>query len=522
MRAHFNRRSFLKTSLLIGTALSVHPWARFGAAADVKKENGSCRKKIIVIGAGLAGLSSAHVLTQAGYDVTICEARDRPGGRIETLDKDFSDGLYVEAGASFVSSLHSLTMKYIKYFNLDIEEVLPNDKALCYYSNKIRDKSKRKFEVPSHDPLGLGFRVMPNEVLRETPWPKEFSLHDREWQDGLYVFITKYCALGQLGDCADMLWPPPEFEKEDISFLEFLQSKENSASPAAIDLIRPWFAPWWDDINKVSALHLRRDAALGFCLGVREKTWYTIKGGMKRLPEAFAAELSGKIRYRTPVVEIKTDHTSAAVTFMDLETKTYKEIKGDHVICAIPFTMLREIKGVEHFSVGKQKAIRELPYSSIARVYLQCKSRRPWTDQNWKGVLYTTDLPIMNVMDSTFRQPGTRGILHAFMSGNQARTVRAKSQSERIQFAIEEMKKIYQEIEVENKHCTSKCWDEDEWSRGACAYFKPGQMHQLTPYIASPEGRVYFAGDHTSTWSGWMQGALQSGHRAACEVALAS
>lgn len=64
----------------------------------------------------------------------------------------------------------------------------------------------------------------------------------------------------------------------------------------------------------------------------------------------------------------------------------------------------------------------------------------------------------------------------------------------------------------------SKCWDEDEWSRGAYAWFKPGQMISLMPYIARPEGRVYFAGEHTSAWFGFMQGALESGIRAAREI----
>ena len=64
----------------------------------------------------------------------------------------------------------------------------------------------------------------------------------------------------------------------------------------------------------------------------------------------------------------------------------------------------------------------------------------------------------------------------------------------------------------------SVCWDEDVWARGAYAWFKPGQMESLLPHIARPEGRVHFAGDHTSPWPGWMNGALQSGARAAREV----
>ena len=64
----------------------------------------------------------------------------------------------------------------------------------------------------------------------------------------------------------------------------------------------------------------------------------------------------------------------------------------------------------------------------------------------------------------------------------------------------------------------SKCWDEDVWARGGYAWFRPGQMTSLLPHIAAAEGRVHFAGEHASAWPGWMQGALESGNRAAREV----
>ncbi len=64
-------------------------------------------------------------------------------------------------------------------------------------------------------------------------------------------------------------------------------------------------------------------------------------------------------------------------------------------------------------------------------------------------------------------------------------------------------------------------WDADPWSRGDYAWFRPGQMHALLPHLATVEGRIHFAGDHTSSRPGWMQGALDSGLRAAAEVAAA-
>ena len=81
-------------------------------------------------------------------------------------------------------------------------------------------------------------------------------------------------------------------------------------------------------------------------------------------------------------------------------------------------------------------------------------------------------------------------------------------ENERINFFINKIKGFYPGIEkeVEKKYCTTKCWDEDEWAKGAYHMFEPGQMMTLIPHITYPEGRVFFAGDHTSGRPGWMEG----------------
>jgi len=81
---------------------------------------------------------------------------------------------------------------------------------------------------------------------------------------------------------------------------------------------------------------------------------------------------------------------------------------------------------------------------------------------------------------------------------------------------------IYPDARQHYEQARSYSWDEDPWARGAFAYFRPGQMVALMPHLGRPEGGVYFAGDHTSRWSGWMQGALESGLRAAREVSQAA
>src|SRR5712691_7437098 len=111
------RRSFLKQSTIAvaGASLARLPIITATVAP----------KKILIIGAGMAGLSAGYELSQAGHDVTILEARQRPGGRVQTLREPFSDGLYAEAGAARIPDNHDLTLKYVKLFDLPLEPMYP-------------------------------------------------------------------------------------------------------------------------------------------------------------------------------------------------------------------------------------------------------------------------------------------------------------------------------------------------------------------------------------------------------------
>jgi monoamine oxidase len=131
----------------------------------------------------------------------------------------------------------------------------------------------------------------------------------------------------------------------------------------------------------------------------------------------------------------------------------------------------------------------------------------------------TTDLPIRQLYDATYRQPGTRGILQAFPISLHSQRITAMSEHERLTLALEQVEMIYPGMRKHFEGGVTTCWDEDPWARGASATYKPGQFSSLLPHVARPEGRIHFAGEHTSVWiDGWMQGALESGNRVAREV----
>jgi monoamine oxidase len=158
-----------------------------------------------------------------------------------------------------------------------------------------------------------------------------------------------------------------------------------------------------------------------------------------------------------------------------------------------------------------------LPYLSASKIFLQSK-KRFWREEGLSGFA-TTDLPIGQIWDMTYGQPGTRGILQAFPISVYSRRVSAMSEHDRIEGALEHVEAVFPGMRAQFEVGVTKCWDEDEWARGASAYYKPGQFSSVLPHVGRPEGRIHFAGEHTSVWiDGWMQGALESGNRVAKEV----
>lgn len=471
-----NRREFLQQSAL-AAAVSFSSLKAKGPA-----------RKVIIAGAGLSGLSAAYELVRAGHDVTVLEAQARPGGRVFTLRAPFSDNLYAEAGAMFIPTSHDLTLHYVKEFELQLDpRVTPNLSAVTY----VRGKRIVYSEGGSAEPL---FKLTPEE--------QQLGL------GGLWGKCNFDAVYQELGDPADPNWSVVK-KYDQISYQDFLRSRGLSEEAVALMTYGSGDI-WGDGLASVSALTWLRDS-----LHLRTSTEeYKIRGGNDLLPKAFALKLAENIRYGSPVV--KVEHSDKNVRATYLQAGTHQTIEADRLIFAIPFSVLRRIEVSPRFSPEKQKAIDELPYFSAARVSLQAR-KRFWVAEGLNG-FGRTDLPIANVFDMTANQPGVRGILQSYLGGPRARKLAELKESERISFVLEQAEKLFPGIRENFEVGVSKCWDEDEWARGASSWYRPGQMSELWPHMARPEGRVHFAGEHTSAWIRWMQGALHSGNRVAREV----
>ncbi|HXO19224.1 MAG TPA: NAD(P)/FAD-dependent oxidoreductase [Thermoanaerobaculia bacterium] len=448
------------------------------------------RRKVIVVGAGLAGLAAAYELVTAGHDVTVLEAQMRPGGRVYTLRSPFADGLYAEAGAISFSDSYRQLRRYVKTFNLPTAPLTRSPLAAVYHLR------------------GQRLEVKPGE---KPVWP--FDLSPEEKSLGLAGMIQKYFAAAEkLGDPTAPGWRIDPFKSwDEVTLAEFLRAA--GASAEAITLLGDcmWFGYGW---STGSALHrLISDAAL-FYTG---QSAHVIQGGSDLLPKAFATALRERIHYGSAVERIFQEPGKVRAQFR--QGGALRALEADRLICTVPCPVLQKITFTPELPARKRQIIGELEYTPVTRVYLQSR-RRFWADAGRAGSAYT-DLPIQIVSEHPFvrsADQGPRGILECHMKGAEAERMGALDRAAQIAFATQHLEKVHPGFGGFVEGGTSVAWGADPWAGGAYAWWRPGQLTAWQPELAKAEGRLHFAGEHT-TWLGrTMEGALESGNRAAREV----
>jgi monoamine oxidase len=476
-----SRRDFLKVTSLAAAGMALapeHAWASNGL------ERSKTPRKILVLGAGISGLVAAWELKRAGHTVTVLEATLRAGGRVHTLREPFADGLYAEAGAGRIPVTHTLTRDYAKRFGLTLAPYKPSDGSPVVYGAGRRIVGSRAQPVDLAS-LGMGFTA--EEV--------------RLGLDGMYdKYIGRFSK--EVGTVPAEGWPSPAVRHFGNMSIRELMEKAG-ASRAAVCYLATGY-------EEDSALDFLRDAYSHEATPLDH-----IVGGNDLLPQAFARELQHEIIYGAPVIRIEQDQHAARAVFE--RYGRHETVTADRIICTLPFSTLRRVEISPAFSAAKRHAIDGLPYGSVTRVYLQYR-RRFWLDEGCSGFADLLDLP-MEIWNPTHDQPGQRGIHFGYMYERMAKKAAAMPEPARVQFFLDLMEKVFPGARNHVEGGTSFVWSEQPYQRGAYSVYNKGVYARLGSDVARAEGRIHFAGEHTSPWPAWIQGALYSGLRAARETA---
>lgn len=449
-------------------------------------------RNVLILGAGLAGLAAAWELREAGHNVTVLEARDRPGGRVSTLREPFAEGLYAEEGAAAFSEAYTHALRYIEIFDLKrIPWTMPA-LPIVYHLN------------------GKRFTVAPGEKVI---WP--YLLTPEEQELGPWGIVEKYIihTLPKERTESQKWNHSPLVNMDDISLYDYMISQ--GASEGAVDLLQN--TQWFAAIPKKTSGLSMAVSDFGLFMGGLP---FVLAGGNDQLPRAMANAIKEKIEYGT---EITTINDSGEPTIV-VGKKSGKIVsfKADYVVCTLPAPVLRKIEMVPGLATAKQEAINNLPHLNITRTYLQMK--KPfWLEKGVAGSAFS-DLSAGQVYEHTHPAGAEHSpaILESFVAGPQATNMGKLPKEALIVKVLKDMDEIHPGATANFDTGYIKAWSEDPYALGGPSWPAPGEVTKYLEHLQSPHGRIHFAGEHTSILRSTMEGALRSGVRAAREIHEAS
>jgi monoamine oxidase len=489
-RARLSRRGFLH--LAAGTA-GVAALTACGEDGDSPQSTSPRGGEVIIVGGGIAGLHCAHRLKRAGAIAQVYEAAKRTGGRIFTERRIFPEGQTCELGGELIDTSHDTMRDLAEELDIELLDYHQDDAHLSslvgyFGGRKLTEDEILEGFMPIIDKIDLSLRTLddPEEV------PTYQEPNGAEALDQLSIRAW----LDQQGIAAS----DPIRQLIEVAYTgEF--GLETDVSSSLNLLTYPY-----------------RSAQCAELFGESDER-FRAKDGNDTFTQRLTEELDpSQLHLEQRLVRLEElSDGRYQLTFESLGST--QEVKADHVVLALPFTLLREVEVYATLSEVKQRAIAELGYGSHAKLMVGFSKRLWRTDHGSNGSTYS-DTEYMQTWETTRLQPHEPGIITHFTGGEKALALGVGTPEQQAAAFMEGFNRVFPGVSVaSNGRVARMHWPSYPLTKGGYAAYKVGQYTSLAGAEGQREGNLHFCGEHTSLDAqGYMEGAALTGAMAATEV----
>ncbi|XP_068772304.1 amine oxidase [flavin-containing] A [Struthio camelus] len=444
---------------------------------------------VVVVGGGISGLSAAKLLSESGLNVVVLEARNRVGGRTFTIRNKQVN--YVDVGGAYVGPTQNRILRLAKELGIETYKV----NVAGYAIHHRRGKSHRFMGIspPTWNPLVyLDYNnfwrtvdKLGKEIPFEAPWD---APHAEEWDKmTMEQLINNTCWTKAAKEYATLFVNVNvTSEPHEVSALWFLWYVRQCGGTARIFSVTN---------------------------GGQERKFI---GGSGQITEKIMERLKGRVKLERPVVRI--DQTGDNVI---VETLNHEIYECRYVISAIPPILSTKIHYKPELPPKRNQLIQRMPMGSVIKCMMYYREAF-WERKGYCGALFIEDeeSPIAITMDDSKPDGSFPAIMGFILTRKSVKLAHLSKEERKKKICEAYAKALGMEEALHPVHYEEKNWSTEQYSGGCyTAYFPPGIMYNYGRIIRQPVDRIYFAGTETATqWSGYMEGAVQAGERAAREI----